>query len=534
MNKTIKINLGGILFQIDGEAYNILRGYLNEIDARVGKLPGGAETLEDIEARIAEIFQSQGAAAGVISADNVEEMIKIIGRPGDFETGDGAEGRNREHTSVPRSRTLYRNPDDSIIGGICGGMGSYLDIDPVWIRVIFIVFAIFAGVGFFVYLALWIALPKADPETMKRESYMKGTGHAGYGLEKRSAAGTAASPHTGNACSERLAGALNEILRAGGRILFIAMRVFLVLLGLALVLSGFLALLGLIMVFIFKFPGIYSSQAYGLNFSWLSDFLNYAVNPSTAPWILTLAFIVLLIPLLAMIYLGIKMIFWFRARDGLISLAGFLIWLVCLAALSALLFNEGTGYAETTKKDTGEVLKKTTGNVYIFSGNKINDIRYDREISFPCRYYRMYFTDNLRNLCIAPSLAVGRSNDEYIRINVRKRSSGRTRDEATGRMEQLVYNYSVEGDTIFLDEYFRIPEERKWSFDNIVVSLYIPEGTKVSFSRGMENMLRTDWNCNDGFGTPEAFREYGTEESVKPEYEWIMTEDGLSRKSVEP
>lgn len=64
MNRTIKINLGGILFQIEGEAYNMLRGYLNEIDARIGKLPDGAETLEDIEARIAEIFQSQGAAAG--------------------------------------------------------------------------------------------------------------------------------------------------------------------------------------------------------------------------------------------------------------------------------------------------------------------------------------------------------------------------------------------------------------------------------------------------------------------------------------
>ena len=532
MNRTIKINLGGILFQIEGEAYNMLRGYLNEIDARIGKLPDGAETLEDIEARIAEIFQSQGAAAGVISADNVGEMIKIIGRPEEFETGDGQEGRAREHTRVPRSRTLYRNPGDSIIGGVCGGLGSYLNIDPVWIRVIFIVFAFFAGVGFFVYLALWIALPIADPETIKRESYMKGADHADFGLEKRSVAGTTASRHPENACPERLAGALNEILRASGKMLFIALRIFMVLLGLAILLSGFLALLGLIMVFIFRFPGIYSPHAHGLNFSWLFDFLKYAVNPATFPWILTLTFIVMLIPLLAIIYLGIKMIFWFRARNGMISLAGFLIWLVCLAALSVILFNEGIGYAETAKKDAGEVLKKTTGNIYILSGNKINDIRYEREISFPFRFYRMYFTDDLSNPCITPSLVIGRSNDDYIKINVRKRSSGKTRSEAAGRMEQLAYNYSVEGDTIFLDEYFRIPEERKWSFDNIVVSLYIPEGTRICFSRGTENMLRTDWSCNYGCSKPETLREYGAKESGKPESEWIMTEDGLRSRSL--
>ncbi len=81
MDKTININLGGILFQIDDEAFRILRDYLQAINNRLANIQGGNETIEDIESRIAEIFQSQKGLAGVITRENVESMIAIIGRP---------------------------------------------------------------------------------------------------------------------------------------------------------------------------------------------------------------------------------------------------------------------------------------------------------------------------------------------------------------------------------------------------------------------------------------------------------------------
>ena len=67
MDKTININLGGILFQIDEEAYKMLRNYLQSIDMKFRNTPGGNETIEDIETRIAEIFQSQKGTAGIIT-----------------------------------------------------------------------------------------------------------------------------------------------------------------------------------------------------------------------------------------------------------------------------------------------------------------------------------------------------------------------------------------------------------------------------------------------------------------------------------
>jgi len=158
MDKTININIAGTLFKIDEEAYRILRDYLQAINNRFRNVQGGNETIEDIESRIAEIFDSQKGLAGVISRENIESMISIIGNPEDFDSSGEA---------VPppvygfQKKRMYRNPDDSIISGVCGGIGAYLNTDPVLFRILFALLA-FSGVGFFIYIALWIALPEAN------------------------------------------------------------------------------------------------------------------------------------------------------------------------------------------------------------------------------------------------------------------------------------------------------------------------------------------------------------------------------------
>ena len=165
MDKTININIAGILFQIDEEAFGILRDYLQSINYRFRNVQGGLETVEDIESRIAEIFQSQKGLAGVITRENVEAMISIIGKPEDF---DHSEPEPEIPVYSSERKRLYRNPDDTIISGVCGGIGAYLNSDPVLFRILFVLFTVFFGIGFFVYIALWIALLPANTESRKR------------------------------------------------------------------------------------------------------------------------------------------------------------------------------------------------------------------------------------------------------------------------------------------------------------------------------------------------------------------------------
>ena len=140
---------------------------------------------------------------------------------------------------------MYRNPDDTIIGGVCGGIGAYLNTDPVLFRILFVLFAVSFGVGFFLYLALWIAIPPANTESRKREMY--GSSYQSVMTYSRNTDGTyssrAPSYNKGYYNTSRLGNAFNEIFRAIGRVLYIILRILLIIFGVAFVLMGFLFIL---------------------------------------------------------------------------------------------------------------------------------------------------------------------------------------------------------------------------------------------------------------------------------------------------
>lgn len=54
---------------------------------------------------------------------------------------------------------LYRSSDNKVIAGVAGGLGEYLNIDPVVIRIIFVILTIFSGSGILLYLVMWIIMP---------------------------------------------------------------------------------------------------------------------------------------------------------------------------------------------------------------------------------------------------------------------------------------------------------------------------------------------------------------------------------------
>lgn len=530
MDKTIKINLGGTLFQIDEEAYKILRRYLQDIDNRLKNTPGGAETIEDIESRIAEIFQSQSGTAGVISRENVEAMISVVGKPEDFDTesGSGSTNENKAYYHSVPGKKMYRNPDDTIISGVCGGIGIYLNIDPVWVRLLFILFACFGGVGFLVYVALWIALPSATTDSRKREMY----GRDDYAtfFRKRGTGYSQAGSSQGNIAQgyevSGIGNVFNEIFRAVGKVCFIIVRIFLIAIGVIFTLTGFFMLASFVMVFFFKYPDYFSTHSLGVNLFYLPDFLNYIVSPAIAPWILVLTFIVILLPLLALIYWGVKMIFWFKAKDGIFSIIGLVIWVMCIAALSILLFNEGISFSETAKTVSEEVIENAPKDLYIFSDNKISGLQYDKEISFYEEDYNVFFSNDNKGLFISSGFIIDNSDNNTLKINVRKRSSGRSRSDGARKAESLIYHYRFSGDTLLLDEYFSIPQGNKWSADNVTVNLYIPEGTVIHFDKTAENMFLRHHYYDDEWVTSSDTDADENIRSGNGKYSWVMTENG--------
>lgn len=58
------------------------------------------------------------------------------------------------------NKRLYRSKKDRVIAGVCGGLGEYLDIDPVWIRIIMVILAFGSGIGIILYALMWILVPE--------------------------------------------------------------------------------------------------------------------------------------------------------------------------------------------------------------------------------------------------------------------------------------------------------------------------------------------------------------------------------------
>jgi len=57
-------------------------------------------------------------------------------------------------------KRLYRSYTDKMLGGVCGGLGEYFDIDPVIIRILFVIAVLFGGGGILAYIILWIVIPQ--------------------------------------------------------------------------------------------------------------------------------------------------------------------------------------------------------------------------------------------------------------------------------------------------------------------------------------------------------------------------------------
>ncbi len=176
MKRTIQINLAGTVFNIDDDAYEILREYLTSVERQFAARTEGREVINDLEMRMAELFTERlKPHRQVVSSEDVREALKTLGEPEDI--GGRHEPGTRyapRYESGRRSRRMYRDPGDKPIGGVCSGLAYYFNTDPLLIRILFII-ALFMGFGFLLYIVLWIALPLA--QTPEQISEMKTGSH---------------------------------------------------------------------------------------------------------------------------------------------------------------------------------------------------------------------------------------------------------------------------------------------------------------------------------------------------------------------
>ena len=184
MKKTITINLNNIVFTIDDDAYDMLKTYLSDIAAHLASDPEKDDIINDIEGRIAELFSERlNKMKNVINLSDVQQIKDILGNPSQFVDADGtADEAPKDDTSSEQSKKkgkrpfrFYRDPGNSILGGVCGGLAAYLRMDVTAVRIalvlVFFLSCVFGGGWFIVatYILLWIIAPQARTASQRLE-----------------------------------------------------------------------------------------------------------------------------------------------------------------------------------------------------------------------------------------------------------------------------------------------------------------------------------------------------------------------------
>lgn len=195
MKKTISINISGQVFNIEEDSYEKLKNYLGAITKYFSSYGDSKEILTDIEGRIAEKFLEylKKEEKQAISSQNVDSIIASMGTVADFEaikededlaqsdakaeiqyavneakSENSAQQKTIEanEQSAKEPKRFYRDNQRKIISGVCAGIAHYFNMDPVWIRLLFLgclgfipVLAAFSAFIFILYIACWIAFP---------------------------------------------------------------------------------------------------------------------------------------------------------------------------------------------------------------------------------------------------------------------------------------------------------------------------------------------------------------------------------------
>ncbi|WP_108821722.1 PspC domain-containing protein [Dysgonomonas sp. Marseille-P4361] len=177
MKKVIDVSVGGVNFIMEEDAYNRLQGYLQRFENTITDKNEAKEIMEDVEARVAEIFQKERKYANqVIDTTIVQTVIDLLGEveessaePLHEATAEG--GYKDEDGYTIGKKKWYRDTDNKMIGGVCSGISAYFGIDVTLIRILAVFSLIFYGVTFFVYVVLWLVIPKTRSILDKMRMY---------------------------------------------------------------------------------------------------------------------------------------------------------------------------------------------------------------------------------------------------------------------------------------------------------------------------------------------------------------------------
>ncbi len=315
MEKVINITIGGLVFYVEEEAYEQLSNYLSSIKKYFAKDKDCNEIITDIEASIAEKFIARKKKDSAISSSDVSKVIDQMGTIKDFKVGE--DGEDEYENTETAKKKLYRDPDDLVIAGVCSGLAAYFGFDTALIRLIFLVSLFFGGLGFAVYIILWIVTPIAETTAQKLE--MRGERITLQEIEK-SVKREVSRLKKKDFRIDKITEFLNNFFHILGKIILALLKAIRGILGIIFLLAGIIGM------FFLSFGLTW--QLSGSTFPHTSIALNDFIALSGTPYLMFILaiYILALIPLIFLFFLGYSLLKKRSLLNPILIVALLVIW----------------------------------------------------------------------------------------------------------------------------------------------------------------------------------------------------------------
>ncbi|MDB5287993.1 MAG: hypothetical protein JWR05_2942 [Mucilaginibacter sp.] len=494
MNKTIIININGIVFHIEEDAYEILKAYMTDVKRHFMNSADSLEITTDIENRIAEMFNEMLLREGkqVVVEQDVKTVVEQMGSVEDFEPAeDGARPEVFNYNTA--SRRLFRDPDDRLVAGVCAGIANYFDFNPVWVRLLFACFVPIGGSGLILYIILWIVVPKAvtraDRMAMKGEKLNLQGFKNNFEEEFNTVKGNIANIHKeARPFIYKTRDFAGDFFHHFGNFLGGTGKVLFKLLGIAVLIACFGFIIALVV-------GIIGLTVYG-NIGIYHLFPFNIVNNQINTIFLICGFLMLAIPLMAIILFIIHLVF---KGAGITRSTGSFLLLVWIIALSVVIyytakvsadFRSGASFSQTIN------IKPMADSTYYL---KLNDVKYlssedSVRLSIKEKFNgRVILDDDNNDEINSPGnveIYIEKSDVPQPVLVESFSARGRTYEDALFNARSTTYQFSQVGNVLKFNRRLEKPMGMLWRNQELHLTLKMPINSKLVIDDSVDRYVR--------------------------------------------
>lgn len=526
MNKTVTINISGIIFHIAEDAYEKLSRYLATIKGYFSDSDGRDEIMSDIESRIAEMLQGKvGPGKQVVLMADVDEVIAIMGKPEEFRT-DSDGSSHSTGTEAPREeyrpsgrRRVFRDTDDRVLGGVCSGIGAYFNIDPLWLRIAFAISFFMFGTGLLFYILLWIIIPEAKTTAEKLE--MRGERVDVNNISRTVSEEMESVKKRMETFGKQMGSKENrERVRSGiDRLIDFIVSFFT---AVAKLIAVFFIIIGaiLLMVMLSTLFGINDINIHHrgehISFS-LYEGMNSFFTSSQADLALTGLILLVGIPLIALIYLGIRLLFKVKEGSRIVKFTLLSLWiagwvLVCIAGVQVSKdFDE-----KNTSREAYNLPQAPGSTLYL-------QLKRDKNEELTEAYDSRVMIDdwnivqvNGKNIVFGyPTVDIVESETDSFEIIIERSAYGATKKESLTRSKSIKYEFSQHDSILEFSPYFLVETDDKFRDQEVKVVVKVPRGKTIHLGKSMDKIIYDIHNVR------------GTWDGDMVNRRWVMTPSGL-------